>query len=461
MPLPFFNRVEELGRLRKAFAADSGAFVCLYGRRRTGKSRLMMEALGQQPNAVYYCSDLREAAVQRASLAKVIAASLPGFDRVHYPDWDALLTRWWNDAPAGMVLALDEFPYLAAASPELPGILQKKLDGGAKKPVHLAVCGSSQRMMHGLVLDATAPLYGRAREILRIQPLGAGWLGEALGIREPRNILDAYALWGGIPRYWELAANYTDTWEAMQALALDPLGVLYQEPERLLADDLRDSVQTNTILSLIGQGCQRASELAGRMERPATALSRPLQVLTDLGLVLRETPWGIPEKDSKRSFYRIADPFLCFWYRFVETNRSLLEARQIVPVREMVREGWPQHAGGIWELLCRQAVTGGTLGGHAWGRAARWWGNGLDRKPMELDIVAESLDGKALLVGEAKLSVKGQEKAVAARLQAKIRQFPAAQGRKVVPCLFHADGKAAAVTGVQMVAVADVLARLR
>ena len=461
MPLPFFNRTEELGRLRQAFAAESGTLVCLYGRRRTGKSRLLVEALGRHPHAVYYCSDLREAAVQRASLAKVIAASLPGFDRVHYPDWDALLERWWTDAPAGMVLALDEFPYLAAGSPELPGILQKKLDRLSGKPVHLAVCGSSQRMMHGLVLDAAAPLYGRAREILRIQPLGAGWLGDALGIAEPRRILDAYALWGGIPRYWELAGNYPDTWAAMQALALDPLGVLYQEPERLLVDDLRDSVQANSILSLVGQGCQRVSELAGRMERPATAISRPLQVLTDLGLVLRETPWGIPERDSKRSLYRIADPFLCFWYRFVEPNRSLLEARRIEPVRELVMANWPRHVGGVWELLCRQAVTGWAVGGHTWGRAARWWGNGLDRKPMELDIVAESLDGKALLVGEVKLSVQGQGKTVAARLLDKIRQFPAAQGRTVVPCVFHADDAKTACPGVHRISAAELFARLR
>lgn len=461
MALPFFNRTAELDRLRRAFAADSGSFVCLYGRRRTGKSRLLLEALGKQAAAVYYCSDLREAAVQRASLAKVIATSLPGFDRVHYPDWETLLERWWADAPAGMVLALDEFPYLAAASPELPGLLQKLLDRGTGKPVHLAICGSSQRMMHGLVLDAAAPLYGRARELLRIQPLGAGWLGEALEIAEPSRILDAYALWGGIPRYWELAKNYPDTWEAMQALALDPLGVLYQEPERLLADDLRDSVQASSILSLVGQGCQRASELAARMERPATALSRPLQLLTELGLVLRETPWGIAAKDSKRSLYRIADPFLCFWYRFVEPNRSLLEARRIAPVRARVMEQWPHHAGGIWELLCRQAVTGSTLGGRIWGPAARWWGTGLARKPLELDVVAESLDRQALLVGEAKLSVRGQEKAIAGKLLDTIRQFPAAQERQVVPCVFHADQAKTAVAGVHWIAAPELFSRLR
>jgi AAA+ ATPase superfamily predicted ATPase len=461
MALPFLDRQEELARLRRAFAVTTGTFACVYGRRRTGKSRLLLEALGAQAAGGYYCSDLREAAIQRRALAAVIAVLLPGFDRVQYPDWEALLARWRADAPPGTVLALDEFPFLVATSPELPGLLQKNLDGGGAKPVHLVVCGSSQRMMHGLVLAADAPLYGRAREILRLRPLGAAWLGEALGLTSARQILDAYALWGGIPRYWELAQPFADTWEAMRALVLDPLGVLYQEPERLLADDLRDSVQANSLLSLVGQGCQRVSELAARLGKPATALSRPLRVLVDLGLIARETPWGVAERDSKRSLYRIADPFLGFWYRFVEPNRSVLEARRLEPVCEAVRLGWGQHVGGIWECLCREAVTGNDVAGLAWGKPSRWWGPGLDRKALEFDVVATSLDSTALLVGEVKLAIRGQEQAIATKLLAKIRQFPGAAGRRLLPVIFHADDLVAPVNGVALIGAEAVLARLR
>lgn len=461
MALPFLDRQEELARLRRAFAAETGTFACVYGRRRTGKSRLLLEALGAQAAGGYYCSDLREAAIQRRALAAVIAGQLPDFDRVEYPDWEALLRRWQADALPGAVLALDEFPFLVATSPELPGLLQKALDSGGAKPVHLVVCGSSQRMMHGLVLAADAPLYGRAREILRLRPLGAAWLGEALGLSSARQILDAYALWGGIPRYWELALPFADTCEAMRTLVLDPLGVLYQEPDRLLADDLRDSVQANSLLSLVGQGCQRVSELAARLGKPATALSRPLHMLADLGLIVRETPWAVAERDSKRSLYRIADPFLAFWYRFVEPNRSLLEARRLEPVGETVRLGWGQHVGGVWESLCREAVTGNDVAGQVWARPARWWGPGRDRRPLELDVVATSLDGTALLVGEAKVAIRGQEQAIAARLVAKARQFPAAAGRRLVPVIFHADEGVTPVKGVEFVGADAVLSRSR
>lgn len=127
MKLPFLNRHEEAARFRRLLARTEGSLGVVYGRRRCGKSRLLREILpGGQ--AVYYVGDDREAALQRASLATEIGRLLPGFDRVTYPDWDALLARWWQEARPGTVLALDEFPSLVAVAPELPSLLQKSLD---------------------------------------------------------------------------------------------------------------------------------------------------------------------------------------------------------------------------------------------------------------------------------------------------------------------------------------------
>lgn len=79
---------------------------------------------------------------------------------------------------------------------------------------------------------------------------------------------------------------------------------------RLLLDELRDLTQVASILTLIGQGCHRLSEIAGRLGKPATSLSRPMGRLVELGLVRRDQPFGASTRDSKRSLYRIGDPFL-------------------------------------------------------------------------------------------------------------------------------------------------------
>ena len=82
---------------------------------------------------VYFLSDEREAGLQRSALASAISEAIPGFDRVSYPDWASLLARWWEAAQPGAVLALDEFPYMAKPSPELPSVLQRLLDMGREE----------------------------------------------------------------------------------------------------------------------------------------------------------------------------------------------------------------------------------------------------------------------------------------------------------------------------------------
>lgn len=280
---PFLNRREELRRLRRLYRQTGKRLAVIYGRRRCGKSRLLLESLPPDRSVYFFC-DEREAEVQRFDLAVSIGQAIAGFDQVNYPSWDSLLERWYREAPSGWVLALDEFPNLVKSARELPSLLQKHLDAGADSGPHLVLCGSSQRMMQGLVLDRNAALYGRAQEILRIAPLPAGWLREAFPSLAAVRQVEAYALWGGVPRYWELASDFEHWEEALLDLVLSPLGVLHDEPQSLLQDDLGETLQSSSLLQLIGQGCQRLSELAARLGKPATSLNRPLQRLVELDL---------------------------------------------------------------------------------------------------------------------------------------------------------------------------------
>lgn len=462
MRLPFLNRSNERDRLKRALAGDQGSFCCLYGHRRCGKSRLLRQVLPKQ-NSVYYVGDRREASLQRSALAEVIGSVIPGFADVNYPDWDALLRRWWNDAPAGATLAIDEFPYLVETSSELPSILQKHIDAFVEKPTHLILCGSSQRMMQGLVLDESEPLYGRAREILKIEPLGAAWLNRAFGTADCSKLVSAYSVWGGIPRYWELALDFDSLWGAVDALILDPLGVLHQEPTRLMTDDMRDTVQASSILATVGQGCHRLSEIAGRLNKPATSLTRPVQRLLQLGLLQRDIPFGHDRRSSKSTLYSINDPFLSFWFRFVDPNRSRLGAGKLSAVRRDIQKAFPQHEASIWEGLVRQAVPRIDLDRTEWRTAARWWGPGTDRKPMEIDVMAESEDRQSLLIGEVQRHIDHVDlPRLQAELNRKIDRLPLAQKyASVHPFVFALNACGKTSQDAPVIAAPDLLPQLR
>ena len=190
---------------------------------------------------VYLQADQRESPLQLESLATLLSRRLPDFDKVRYRTWDELLASLYARADRLIPVCLDEFPYLAQADPALPSLLQRYIDR-ADGQIAWILCGSSQRMMQGMVMDRKAPLYGRAREIIKVEPLSAGWLQRALALPSSEAV-KAYATWGGVPRYWELAAEYDSQHEALQDLVWNPRGVLHEEPARLLLDDLRSAVQ--------------------------------------------------------------------------------------------------------------------------------------------------------------------------------------------------------------------------
>jgi AAA+ ATPase superfamily predicted ATPase len=409
----FIDRTEELRRLERVAAGRDGSLVVLWGRRRVGKTRLLLEWV-RAHGGLYWVADTSAAPLQRRNLAETLQSRLPGFGEVEYPDWGTLLSRLAREARHARwrgPLVLDEVPYLVGASPELPATLQRFIDHDAREAgLLVALAGSSQRMMQGLTLDGSAPLYGRARELMKLRPLLAGYIGEALGHTSAAESVRAYTLWGGIPRYWELAEPYGDLREAVEALALDPLGPLHDEPTRLLLEESPPAITLRPVLDAIGAGAHRVSEIAGRIGQSATSLSRPLSRLQELDLVIRELPFGEPARSSKRALYKLGDPFARMWFSLIAPKRSLLMQVPRSARLRLFDEVFPRLTATVWEELCRQAVPllAERLGGVSYGPASRYWAGG----GPEWDVVAEAVDARSLLVGEVKW-IEGEPSAAA------------------------------------------------
>ncbi|WP_289766504.1 ATP-binding protein [Bacteroides acidifaciens] len=434
--MKFVDRIDETVRLKDALAREKSSLVVIYGRRRLGKSTLIKRVLSDTD--VYFLADRSEGQHQRILLAKVIAQVFQDFDKLTYPDWESIFRAVNYRTDKRFTLCLDEFPYLVEQSPELPSVLQKLVDEKQLK-FNLVLCGSSQHMMYGLFLDSTAPLYGRADEIMRLTPIRLPYIQEALNLNA-MNAIGEYAVWGGVPRYWELRENRISLDDALWYNILSVNGTLYEEPIKLFQDDVKDIVKTSTLMSYIGTGANRLSEIAARCSEPATNLSRPLKKLVDLGFLEKDVPFGIDEKNAKKSLYKIADPFMAFYYQFVVPNRSFIELSRRLPIEQALTAHFSEYVSMQWEKLCRDAVTGNLVNGVVYGQAKRWWGSVLneDKKPeqVEFDVMAESLDKKSLLVGECKWTTQENGKQLTAELLRKANLLPFAKNYTIVPVLF-------------------------
>lgn len=424
----FIDRKDYLERVNNSLQREKPQFIVIYGRRRIGKSKLIREIMNWKRKDIYFLSDQTNEANQRMLFAKTAAlVGIEDFDKVTYPDWETLLRALSRNVTEKNTVCLDEFPYLVKSCPSLPSVIQKLLNEKSLK-FNLIICGSSQQLMQGYILDRKEPLYGLADEIIRLTPIPVQYIGQALGC-DARQAVEEYAVWGGIPRYWELRADYTDNETAIEKLLLDNKGFLADEPIRLLRDDMRDTVQASTLLSIIGNGANRLSEIAGRVGKDATQITEPLGKLRELGYIRREVPFGENEKKSKKGIYRINDSLLEFNYRFVAPYRSILELGRTATVMNLIKAHFTEYVGDCWEHLCRQYVSGNIIDGIAYNMASRWWGKifteeNKDGEMTEFDVVAESIDKKHILIGECKWTNSEDALRLVNSLEAKIKYLP-------------------------------------
>ncbi len=456
------DRNAELERINGALGREDTQFVVIYGRRRIGKSRLIKHIVNARQKAIYFLSDTSVEAVQRAAFSKVAASVVDGFDQVIYPDWESLFRSLNNQLSERILVCLDEFPYLVKSCEVLPSIIQKLLNEKALK-FDLILCGSSQQLMHGYVLNRQSPLYGLANEIIKMQPIPARYMSEAMEC-DAVQAVEEYAVWGGVPRYWELRRDYPDQETAIRKVLLDPQGPLIEEPQRLLRDDMRDTVQASTLLTIIGNGANKLSEIATRAGKDGNTISEPLSKLRDLGYISREVPFGESPKKSKKGLYHINDSLLRFHYQFIVPYRSILELGKQATVMQVVQAQLPQFVGQCWELLCREYVSGNVIDGVAYNVASRWWGKIFppeekEGKMVELDVVAESIDRKHILIGECKWTHDEDADRLMDVLAQKAKYLPfVKRGQEVHLVLFLKEHPAHGSKDIRMFLPSDVMA---
>jgi AAA+ ATPase superfamily predicted ATPase len=159
--------------------------------------------------------------------------------------------------------------------------------------------------------------------------------------------------------------------------------------------------------------------------------------------------------------YRLADPFLRFWFRFVEPRRAAIEARALRAVERDYREFMKGHLADVWEDLARASVPGLSIGGRRFGHAGRYWGPARDGSPLEIDVVSLSVDRSSLLVGEAKIRASPRDaRRIEAELRVKAERLPFAAGKRIVPVVFVVHGWRGRA-GVVSVGLGQVLRALR
>lgn len=401
----FYAREKELKTLNKLWNSDQFEMVVIYGRRRVGKSSLIQEFC-KDKKAIIHISTEFSAQLNLESFSKIVTQSLfqiesilPSFEKV----FDTLATASQKDR---VIVAIDEYPYLAKSYPEISSLLQKYIDTKFKdSKMMLILCGSSMSFMENQVLGYQSPLYGRRTAQMKIVPFDYLETAQLFTHYNDEEKAIAYGISGGIPLYAQLLARHKTLKEALLVEVFNTNGYLFEEPQNLLKQELREPTTYNTIINAIVSGSTRLNEISTKLHIESGLCVKYLNKLQELEIIKKEHPQG----NLKKSIYLISDPMFQFWYYFVPNYLGLINSNKIEEnYEELIESKLHSYMGLIFEQMCQQyLIKYYKKPPFVISNIGQWWGSDpILKKEAQVDVVALSTDNKKCILGECKFKSK-------------------------------------------------------
>jgi AAA+ ATPase superfamily predicted ATPase len=396
------REIEELRRL----AAEAPALVVLRGRRRVGKTFLLRVALPGE-RVVSLQAEEKPLPLQLEAYARECSRLLPGEPPLVFGDWGEAFDFVERQARTGgaLVVILDEFQYLVASDPGLESTIQRFWDRWDSDgvPVLLILSGSALSFMDQL-LSGARPTYGRSAFRPLLLPLTyRDCSAFAQAKSSPANLIERFAVFGGTPQYQRWAGQ-RPLFDAIERTCLLPDAPLHSDPEHLIREEagIREPGPYFGTLQAIAEGYTGTSAIAGRLQIKQQLATKFLSRLLELGYVARVEPLEPGGRAAGRGYWKIADPYFRFWFRYVFPNRSRLARGRTKELLTEIRRDLSTFVGRIFEDCCREWVGRYSSLGDGALEIGSWWSRQSD---VEVDIVTLTKKGYGLL-GSCKWSTR-------------------------------------------------------
>ena len=422
----FIGRERELESLNRLYLSDRFEFVVVYGRRRVGKTALLSHFIKTR-KSIYFMGVESNEKQNLENFSRSIMETVNGISaKTSFLSFqDALEYVFRLSENERIILVIDEYPYVARSSGSFASTLQLLID---KYKDHsrmmLILCGSSMSYMEDQVLAYKSPLYGRRTAQMKILPFDfeetCRYFGNFAG--EDKAVI--YGIAGGTPQYLLQMNDQLSIEENVKNTFLNPTSAMFEEPENLLKQEVREPALYNAIITAVAGGASRMSEISAKVGESSNVCSAYLKNLIALGLIEKETPYG--EKASRRSIYIIADNMFRFWYRFIPENNSIIARGAADLAWRHIEPHLSDYMGKIFEEICRQYLWKLLLTGRApveFTELGRWWGTDPSLHiQTEIDIMGEQ-DRDTALFGECKWTNEKVDRRVLETLVRRSRLF--------------------------------------
>ena len=396
----FVNRNEELAILNNTLRSDRAELFILYGRRRVGKTELLKQILTANKNAVYFLGRFESQKDMVLRLSNIVAEKFNDERLAKFPFRDLDEAFHYFAGKKGLVIILDEFPYMVSSNPALPSIMQDYWDNKLKNTdIKIFICGSSIGMMEKHFFNYSSPLYGRRTKQFKLQPLGFSALKDFFPSASLEELLAIYAVFGGTPAYMLEYEN--DIFETIRTRMLRKEEFLHKDAEFVLREELREPRYYFSIIRSIAFGNTTTGRIMNDTGLTKDVVAKYISTLQDLDIIERHVPVTENIK-SRKGIYRIKDNYFRFYFRFIFPYMEYIEMGEEDFVLREIKTNFQRYSGLVFEYVVTDLIKENrNLIQMQFTRIGSWWSAG-----EEIDIVAINENTGEILFGEVKYTNK-------------------------------------------------------
>lgn len=404
----FYNRISELAELKRIqnlSFSDHSRLTVVTGRRRIGKTSLIMKSIENQPT-VYLFVGRKSEATLCSEYIPIISQSLDTFVPSEIQSFRSLFQFLMEIASRkSFNLIIDEFQEFYNINESVYSDMQNIWDSYRNKTkMNLIVSGSVYSLMNKIFQDKKEPLFGRADNIIKLSAFDLTTLKEIINDYNPDytndDLLALYTLTGGVPKYVELFCdNVPLTVEDMINFMVRENSTFTEEGKNLLIEEFGKNYAIYfSILSAISGGVNTQSEIEAALGNKNIS-GQIKRLIEDYNIIVRQRPI-LAKEGSQTVRYEIQDNFIRFWFNYFDRYRSLIEIKNFIELQNIIKSDYNTYSGVMLERYFRQQFAES----FKYRDIGSWWeakGN-----QNEIDIVALKLEKNEAVVAEVKRQKK-------------------------------------------------------
>ncbi len=399
--MKFYNRENEIAALQEIQerSLQSAQMTVVTGRRRIGKTQLLLKATEGQPTLYFFVARKSEVLLCQDFQQEIeTKLGIPTFGKIE--SFGKLFQYLMQLSKSqAFNLIIDEFQEFYTVAPSVYSDMQQHWDlGKDESKINLLLSGSVYSLMHKIFQGSKEPLFGRATARLLVKPFTTNTLKEILADHNPKytaeDLLALYAFTGGVAKYVQLLMDAgAHSYKKMLKYIIKEDSLFISEGKSMLVDEFGKEYTTYfSILSSIARGENSRAKIEAIIGREIGGYLTKLE--NDYSLIVKDTPI-YSKSSSKNVRYVLRDNFLTLWFRFIYKYSYVIEVGNYDGLREIVERDYSTYSGIILERYFVQQF----IEQKKYTRIGGYW----DRKgENEIDLIAVNDLAKEVDVVEVK-----------------------------------------------------------